>query len=180
MRETRRTALINALVYTAIGVILIIFPTLIGDTLCYILGGGIIAIGSIEIIGYFTIPAEIRSMQKPYGMIGGIITILIGGFIIIRSDLIISIIPFSIGLMIFVNGIIAVQRSLNLKAMGVYNYKGSLVGAILVAVFGLVMMSNPFQSAKMMSIILGAGLVVSGVSDLLLQYRINKQIKKDL
>lgn len=179
MKESRTTMLISALIYTAIGVILILFPTLIGDTICYILGGGVIAIGIIKVIGYFITPAEIRSVEKPYTMISGIVTILIGGFIIIRSDLIISIIPFIIGVMIFISGIIAIQRSLNLKAMGVYNYKGSLIGAIIIAVFGLIMMSNPFQSAKLMSMVLGAGLVVSGLGDLLLQFRIKHYTKKD-
>ena len=136
------------------------------------------AVGLISIIGYFATPAEMRQTVRPMGLANGIVPILIGLFVIIKSDFVISIIPFVIGIMILLSGVNGVQRSLNLKSMGVVNYKAGMITSVLMIVFGIVVAANPFKSAQLMSVVFGAGLIVSGLGSFLLQLRIRHYIKK--
>lgn len=177
MKEQKITNIAGPVIYIVIGLLLIIFPTLIGDTICYILGGAALAMGAISLIGYFAVPKEDRQILKPRGLVNGIIPVIIGLFIIIRSDIIISIIPFVIGIMIVLSGVNAAQRALNLKNIGVVNYKGDLIGALVMILFGIVVAVNPFTSAKIMSVMFGAGLVLSGLGSFVMQLRVKHYMK---
>lgn len=178
MRQDRTMNYAASVAYIVTGLILILFPTLIGDTICYIIGGGSIAVGAISIIGYFSTPAEMRQTQSPMGLANGIVPVLIGLFVIIKSNVVISIIPFIIGIMIILSGVNGVQRSLNLKSMGVVNYKSGVITSVIMIIFGIVVAANPFKSAQLMSAVFGAGLIVSGLGSFILQLRIKKYMKK--
>lgn len=178
MKEQKITNFAGPVIYVVIGLLLILFPTLLGDTICYILGGAALAMGAISLIGYFAIPKEDRQMVKPRGMVNGIIPILIGLFIIIKSNVVISIIPFVIGIMIILSGVNGAQRALNLKNMGVANYKCDLIGAVVMIVFGVVVAVNPFASAKIMSMMFGVGLIASGIGSFVMQLRLKHYMKK--
>lgn len=177
MRQDRTMGYAGSVAYIVTGLLLILFPTLIGDTICYIIGGGSIAVGAISVIGYFSTPAEMRQTERPMGLANGIVPILIGLFVIIKSNVVISVIPFVIGIMIVLSGVNGVQRSINLKSMGVVNYKGGMITSIVMIIFGIVVAANPFKSAQLMSVVFGAGLVVSGFGSFMLQLRVRKYMK---
>lgn len=178
MKGQRMSMLISAAVYMGIGVILILFPTLIGSTLCYILAGAFMTMGLVYIIGYSILAKKARDEAKPYGLIKGAALVLLGIFVLAKSRLVISIIPFIIGAMIIIKGIVGIQRSINLKTLGIPNYRGSIIGSVIIIIFGAVMMANPFETAKVISVMLGIGLFASGAADFILELQVRHNIKK--
>lgn len=178
MKQKNTSMFISSLIYIALGLILIVYPTLIGETICWMLAGAAGIMGIIQIIGYGMTAVETRVTGNTNGLATGIVLILLGIFIVIKSDLVISLIPFILGFMITLKGIIGIQNAVNLKRFGYGNFKGSLLSAILILVFGLVMMMNPFSTVKLLFTMIGVGLLASGIVDIVTNLMISRQMKK--
>lgn len=84
---------------------------------------------------------------------------------IYQVDLVISLVPFIIGLCIIVSGLFKLQGALDVQRMG-----GNAVVILGVAVVnvavGILMVINPFDTALLLYCLLGAGLLFSGLTDL--------------
>lgn len=178
MKNQNKSGLMDPLIYIAIGAVLIIYPTIVGVTVCYILSGAAFAMGIAAMIGYFMTGVETRVTGSYNGLAKGIILILLGIFILIKKDLIISIVPLILGFMITVNGIKGIQTAVNLKKVVYGNFKVNITVASIISVFGIVMMLNPFSTVKVLFTMIGMGLLVSGIADMVASMALNRQIKK--
>lgn len=178
MKNKNTSKFISSLIYVALGLILVVYPTLIGETICWMLAGAAAAMGIIHIIGYVMSKGAKQPDDNSNGLATGIVLLLLGLFIVIKQEFVISIIPFILGFMITVKGVIGVQSALNLKRFGYGNFKGSLVAAILVMVFGILMMMNPFSTVKVLFTMIGIGLLVSGIVDIAANIVITREMKK--
>lgn len=116
MKNQNTSRFISSLIYIAMGLVLIIYPTVIGDTICYMLSGAAVVVGVLQIIGYAMTTVETRVLENNNGLAFGIILILLGVFICLKKELVISMIPFILGFMIAVKGVTGIQNAVNLAA----------------------------------------------------------------
>jgi len=178
LKKENWSKLVVSLIYIILGLILIIYPAKVGETLCWILAIAVGAMGIIYVLGYLMTTVETRVVENSNGFAFGIVLLVLAVFIIAKQSLIISLIPFIFGFMITVKGILGIQNSINLKRFGYGSFKGSMAAAILVLIFGLVVMLFPFQTANAFFIIMGVGLALSGVIDIVANLMISRQISK--
>lgn len=168
-----------SVIYIILGLILVLKPTIVGDTLCYLLALSVGAMGVIYILTYVATNASDRVVEGNNGMAAGIILLILAVFILVKKSLVISLVPFLFGLMITVKGVAGIQHAMNMKRFNVANYKGSLYAGVGIAIFGLVIMMFPFDTVKLFFVIIGLGLVISGVLDLLETFVLNRQVGKE-
>ena len=178
MKNKNTSKFVSSLIYIALGLILIVYPTLIGETICWMLSGAAAAMGVIHLIGYAMSKGGSRSDEGANGLATGMVLLLLAVFIVIKEEFVISIIPFILGFMITVKGVIGVQSAINLKRLGYGNFKGSLISAILVTLFGIVMMLNPFSTVKILFTMIGIGLLISGIVDMAANFVMAREMKK--
>lgn len=178
LKSKNTSKFISSLIYVALGLILIVYPTLIGETICWMLAGAAAAMGAIHLIGYAMNKSGEPSNEHGSGLATGIVLLLLALFIVIKQRFIISIIPFILGFMITVKGVIGIQSAINLKRYGYGNFKGSLIAAVLVMVFGIIMMLNPFSTVKILFTMIGVGLLVSGIVDITANIMFTREMKK--
>jgi uncharacterized membrane protein HdeD (DUF308 family) len=95
-----------------------------------------------------------------------------------QQELVIALIPFILGLMITVRGVMMIQHIINLRRLGFQGLGLNVVLAILVIIYGIVIMMYPYQTAQIFFIIMGVGLVFSGIVDLVDNFLLGKQLKK--
>lgn len=178
MKREYWSKMIVSIIYILLGLILIIDPTKVGNTLCYLLAAAVGVMGVIYILSYMMTTVETRVVESNNGFAFGVVLIVLAIFIIAKKSLIISLVPFIFGFMITVKGILGIQNAMNLKRFGYGSFKGSMWAAVLVVIFGLVVMLFPFQTAKLFFVVMGIGLVLSGAIDIVANLMISRQLSK--
>ena len=96
-----------------------------------------------------------------------------------KSTMFIILVPFVLGFMITFKGIEGMQNVLNLKKFGFGYQKGVMIVSLVITIFGIIVMVNPFSTMKILLVMLGIGLLSSGVFDLIADIVFTKTLKKD-
>ena len=172
MKNKNISKFITSLIYIVLGVALIVEPALVENMFSYLLAGAAIIIGLLKLISYLFTKVETRIEEDTNGFALGISLMILGGFVLMDSAMFIMLIPFVLGFMITFKGIEGVQNVLNLRKFGFPIQKGFMILSLLITVFGILVMINPFSTKKLLLVMLGIGLVVSGLFDV-------KEDKKD-
>ena len=71
-----------------------------------------------------------------------------------------------------------IQNVINFKKFGYDTSKGVLIISVLITLFGVLVMMNPFSTAKVLFFMLGLGLFVSGLADFVSDMIFSRQLKK--
>ena len=148
----------------ALGMILLVWPSLSGQMICYGLGIGILLFGAYRIIGYFrSAPADaaVRS-----GLSSGILMLALALFLLLRPELIISMLPSLFGLFLIMGAAREVQSACDLYRMAAPRWFLPLIGAIVQAVLGLIIFWNPFSTALTFMRFIGVSLLLEGTSQI--------------
>jgi uncharacterized membrane protein HdeD (DUF308 family) len=157
--------ILSAIMYVIIGLLLMLFPDSIAKSICYAIAVVIIVIGIIKIISFLMKDAQEGFART--GLVSGILFIIAGIFVIIRAKVIISIIPFVLGILILFSGISKLQNALQLRNYTRDNNDAMLVAAAVNIILGIILAFNPFRAAKFMLVILGICMVLTGLSDII-------------
>ena len=122
---------------------------------------------------------ETRIAEDTNGFAIGISLILLGLFVLMKSTMFIILVPFVLGFMITFKGIEVMQNVLNLTKFGFGYQKGVMIVSLVITIFGIIVMVNPFSTMKILLVMLGIGLLSSGVFDLIADIVFTKTLKKD-
>ena len=179
MKNKNISKFVSSLIYILMGLALIMKPGLVEDAFCYILAAAAILIGIVKLIAYMATKVETRIAEDTNGFAVGISLILLGLFVLMKSTMFVLLIPFVLGFMITFKGIEGIQNVLNLKKFGFGYRKGVMAVSVIIVIFGIVVMVNPFSTLKVLLVMLGIGLLASGVFDLLADMVFTRTLKKE-
>ena len=178
MKNKNISKFISSLIYILMGLALILKPELVKDAFCYILAAAAILMGIVKLVAYLATKVETRIAEDTNGFALGISLILLGLFVLMKSTMFVILIPFVLGFMITFKGIEGIQNVLNLKKFGFGYQKKVMVVSVIIAIFGIVVMVNPFSTLKILLVMLGIGLLASGAFDMLADIVFTRTIKK--
>ena len=167
MKNKNISKFASSLIYILMGLALIMKPSLVEDVFCYLLAGAAIIIGLIKLVSYMATKIETRIAEDTNGFAIGISLILLGLFVMMKTTMFIILVPFVLGFMIAFKGIEGIQNVLNLRKFGFGYQKGVMIVSLIITIFGIIVMVNPFSTMKVLLIMLGLGLLTSGVFDLI-------------
>ena len=170
--------LVSSLIYVLFGLALILKPLLVEDLLCYLLAGAAAVIGIVRIIGYLFTKVEERIVEDTNGLAVGLSLLILAVFIMMKGTMFIMLFPFVLGFMITYKGVEGIQNVVNLKKFGYGSAMVPLIVACAITVFGIVVMMNPFSTAMALFRMLGIGLFVSGVADMIMDIIFTIKVKK--
>ena len=179
MKNKNISKFVSSLIYILMGLALIMKPGLVEDAFCYILAAAAILMGIVKLIAYMATKVETRIAEDTNGFAVGISLILLGLFVLMKSTMFVLLVPFVLGFMITFKGIEGIQNVLNLKKFGFGYRKGVMAVSIIIVIFGIVVMVNPFSTLKVLLVMLGIGLLASGVFDLLADMVFTRTLKKE-
>lgn len=171
LQEFKSAFSISGIVTFFVGLLLIIYPGFTNQALCYTLSAVLIVSGVSGLIARYR---QTGYPPMPYEIIWNLATIALGAFIALRSDVIISIIPFFFGLFLLVSGISSLQKASMLKQMGYTGRKNGTIMAVLKLVLAALIIFNPFSTAIALTRFIGLCLVYDGVSSLMTVFRLAK------
>ncbi len=100
--------------------------------------------GIISFFNYFTIDKTYRLTS--FDLISGIITTLTGVLLFIYRTSLINVFPIILGIWIIINNLFKMQISINLSTINDSGWAYFLLLNILLIIFGIVLIINPFTS----------------------------------
>ena len=158
------------------GIVLLIWPDVSMKTFCYVLGIMCVIFGIVHIIMYFSRDKMEAMLQMD--MVTGICLLAFGIFVLVRPELIISILPFVVGVILLLGAVVKFQNCLDMKKLGFTKWYLILIAALVMVAVGIILVINPFEAAEAMMILLGAGLLADGIISLFDIFMLNSLVKK--
>ncbi len=179
LREFRWSFIITALVFIALGLLLILRPNLARELLAYAVGGALAVYGLFNILSFLF--AKDRTLS--FELVIGVITAAVGIFILASPGTVLNIIQIVLGLAIIIDSLLGIKRAFTLRELGLGSWGAILSLSILTSILGIlfVMHQDLFGSALM--VVIGIVLLYQGVSDLITVIRISvigNRMKKNL
>ena len=163
MRKLNWASLVLDLIYIALGVVFIIRPTGVESILCYILAAAVAVIGLLYLAGYFIQKADESGQREGNGFAFGILLIIMAIFIVAKQTLVISLVPFLFGVMVLIRGLMVIQGIFIMRRFG-FNILIPLITGLLTMALGIFVMLFPFETAAMLFVLIGVGLIVGGLT----------------
>ena len=179
----KKNYFISAILTIALGAVLVIWPVWSGRILCYLLGAALILMGGIQLI--VCIRAERIGFYSKFSMLMNIILILLGVWVCIRPDTVLSLVPVIIGIVMLIHGCMDLQFTMDIKHAGSGKWWIALIFALVTLTLGVFLVMHPFLAFEITMLIIGIGLLYDGLSDLVLmivaaytQHQSDKRIRE--
>lgn len=161
LKKVKADIILSALLCAVMGIVLLIWPAETIDLFCKILAAGLVIMGAVQITSYFTN----RSLH-PFAGALGLLLVLVGIWIFVRPESIVSIVPIVIGVILCVHGIQDLKLALETKDNGYAKWWSMLIIAAVSLIFGIICIVNAFGMVKLALQFIGIALIYDGVSDL--------------
>ena len=138
----KKNYFISAILTIALGAVLVIWPDWSGRILCYLLGAALILMGGIQLI--VCIRAERIGFYSKFSMLMNIILILLGVWVCIRPDTVLSLVPVIIGIVMLIHGCMDLQFTMDIKHAGSGKWWIALIFALVTLTLGVFLVMHPF------------------------------------
>lgn len=163
LKRIKWSAMFKGILYILLGIVALVVPETMEKTLGYLLGIVLIIAGGVSMIGYLLRDARENYYRNDFVL--GLVGIVVGIIVLLRVEIIISLIPLLLGIMVIISGCEKLQDVIDMKRMNSGNWIVMLVLALINLILGLVLIFNPFRAATLMFRMLGIGLIFSGITD---------------
>lgn len=176
LKQLKWNLILIAILFIALGVVLILWPGATMKTICYILAVILIAIGVVFLANYLR--KDITGIIYRYDLVMGLSAILGGILVIIKVEQLTGLIPMVLGFLVTISGILKMQNSVDMLRLGHGTWYVAFAMAIVNIVFGVLLLINPFGTMELLLMWLGIGFVYSGVTDLYVTISISHKLSK--
>lgn len=176
LKELKWNSIITSILMIVLGVILFLMPGVSMSVIVTIVGMIAIASGIFNIIHHFVI--DISESYYRNDLLFGLVSLIFGILILVRPGFFISLVPFILGIVILVSGLVKLQEGIDAKRIGYDRSMLYIVLAIIDIILGIIILFEPFGVANILFMIIGLGLVYSGVSDLYVTLYLSKRFKE--
>ncbi len=117
------------------------------------------------LVSYFTVSKESRLFS--IDLLMGLVTIISGIMLLIYKKDVINIFPVILGMWIIISNLFKLQLSINLSLFFDNSYLTFILIAILMIIFGLILIINPFASFMTITVTAGILLLITEVINLI-------------
>lgn len=176
IKEFRKSYILVSALYVVLGAVLLIWPDISVQMICYVLGFAMIVIGITYGIIYFTKDNLTGILQMD--LVIGIVSAAFGVFILLNQSFLQSVLPFAMGIILLLGAVVKLQNSINMKRLKFRRWYGILICALILAGLGTGLLINPFRSEYWMVIYIGASLIFDGLVNLISMICILTRVKK--
>ena len=171
----RSNVLVQAVVSIALGLFLVLWPGVTVVTLIYLFGALLALSGAASVVSYFR--ERSQRYHAPAVLATGVLFLLLGLVAFIFPQVIAGFFSVVLGIVLALCGVVSAVRALELRRYPDYSWVAALVLGVVVAIGGIVILVNPFQSTVTFVLVLGVALLVNGVGELFIEGRL-RQLEK--
>ena len=176
LKQLKWNLILLAVIFIALGIVLILWPGATMKTICYLLAAMLLAIGVVSLINYLR--KDISGIIYRYDLVVGLCAILGGILVIVIVDKLTDLIPAVRGFLVTMSGIMKMQNSVDMLRLGHGTWHVAFAMAIVNIVAGIVLLMNPFEAAQILIMCLGIALVYSCITDLYVTISISRRLSR--
>lgn len=160
-KRIKADMILSAVLCTVLGIVIFLWPAETIDIVCKLLAVGLIIMGAVDLFSYFT-----DRLIHPFSGILGLIIVLVGIWIFIKPESIVSLVPIVIGVILAIHGIQDLKLAFETKGNGYEKWWIMLIIALISLSFGVLCIVNAFGMVKLALQFVGIALIYDGISDL--------------
>lgn len=172
LRKFKASSYAVSIVYIIVGLIMLLNPSFISNAVNYIIGVLVIIYGVFYTVSLYQ--KKDSGLYSKFDLLAGVICISFGLFLILNPDMLVSLIPFCTGVVLFMDAISFIINSIALKKMESRTWYINLVFGIIFLVFSIFVMVTAKNITLLLIRFIGAFLIVDALLDFLTVLRINK------
>lgn len=176
-RRIKGSWLVSSLLCILIGIVFAIWPEIVANAANYILGGIILIVGIIYLAMSFW--SKQRNFLTGFGIIFSVVLIVIGVFMLLKPEFVLSLFPMIVGGIIIIHGIIDLKRSIELASLKYKLWWIALIIAVATIGLGVLLVFNPFSAVTLAFRIIGVILIVDGVSDFWIGFQVKRAMPNE-
>lgn len=176
VKQFSKSYIFISALYVVLGVVLLAWPTLSVQIICYGLAVAMIVIGISYGIMYFTKDSLEGFLQMD--LVIGIVCLAFGIFILLNPTFLSSVLPFAMGIILLLGAIVKIQSAFNMKKLRLKKWYLILICALVIGVLGAVLLWNPFEEEKYMILYIGICLILDGLTNLISLICIQTRLRK--
>lgn len=162
VKKVFRSQAASSVLYLILGICLVALPEQSLKVICMIVGGILAVMGIVHVTVY------IRNKEQGFllDLISGVLQLVVGGFLLLHPQVIIKILPILLGGVVLVDSIWTFRVCLEMRRLNFVRWNVLLGITLVFIVLGIVMIINPFETAKMMIIFSGVVYIFNGLMDI--------------
>ena len=164
-KKLKWNLILMSVLYLGLGAFLLLVPGTALNVVCYALGAVVLACAVVQLVRYFAVERGV--FQSQLTLVSGLVCLGLGAFLIIRSDIVVRILPIVFGLFVIFDSLGRIQNALELRRCQYSSWKGFLLLALLSIALGVVMIVDPFGAMETLVMAIGIILIVEGALNLL-------------
>lgn len=169
-----------AILYIALGVILLVWPNTTGSIVCFTFGSVLLAYGIITVISFFVHDSRLGSFR--FELVLGIVCTAVGILFLLRPDIVLSIFPIILGIYIVIDALLNLKRALELHSMLYPRWWIALTLSLVSVALGILILIRPGMTAEVLIMVIGVVFIYNGLSDLWALFmvgRVTKEFRKN-
>ena len=147
-----------------LGLTLVAVPDFSVSLLCWLGGILLTAFGCIRIVGYFS--RDLYRLAFQYDLAFGILMIVLGLVLILRTDAMVHILCLLLGLSVLADALLKVQIAIDARAFGIRRWWMILATAVVTGSVGLLLLLRPAAGAQVIMVLMGISFLGEGLMNL--------------
>lgn len=176
MGQFKKTYWLTALVTMILGIVLVIWPGLTLIYMCRFIGIAI-AISGISNIVQFLKEKQSGIAGRLYLLLGALLCV-IGLWLCMKPDGIVTLIPTIVGLIILFHGFVDLSHTFSLRNLGYERWYVGLVMSVLTIALAIIILLNAFAAVEFLVTLVGCALIFDGIKDILLLFTVGKATRQ--
>ena len=167
---------VAAILYLALGVVLLVWPDTTSNLICYAIGGVLLLYGVVGIIS-FLISRE-KTAALALQLIVGVVAAALGVFFLTQPRLILSILPVLMGLFIIIVSLLSIKRAFEMRGYRYERWWAAFLLALIAIALGLLVLFHPYMTAQTVVMVIGIVFLYVGVCDLWAIWKVSRAAKE--
>lgn len=164
MRVAKIGYIVMSLFFCAAGAALITRPGLSVSAIGRVLGVSFVLFGAVKLIGYFS--RDLYRLAFQYDLGFGLLLLVLGALMLARPSQMLEFLFTVLGVTILTDGLYKVQIAVDAKRFGIPAWWLTLALAVAAGVAGMLLVFRPWESARLLTVLLGVALLAEGVLNL--------------
>ena len=156
--------IVMSLVFCAAGIACIANPGLSAAVIGRVLGAAMILFGAVKLVGYCS--RDLYRLAFQYALGFGLLLIALGALVLLRPAGVLDFLFTALGIAVLTDGLYKVQIAVDAKRFGIPTWWLTLALAVAAGLIGLALVFRPWDSARLLTILLGTALLAEGILNL--------------
>lgn len=174
INQLQKFTLLRILIFIVIGCLVVFKPKLVFTSIIYTLAAYLLLIGLLNLFQAIKASKVTHTILGPE-FITACMYFLFTLIVLIFSKVIISMLPFVLGILIVLNGLVQLTTDQTIKEVNPRYRLGHNIYSVIIIIAGVLLIFNPFSSIILLFRVFGGTLIFIGVSEAVRLFMQNKK-----